>query len=370
MSDQNDAASRTEEATPRKLQQARERGEVVKTQDVGPLASLAAAATVVALAGGYLSRNLMTAMTPFLAHPDAMSFDSDGGMAIMKSAVMAGAPVIGAVLLAACFAGVAGNVIQTGLLFSPERLSIDIMKLSPLAGFKRVFGLDGFVQFLKSLVKVSLTTGLAWWVLNPHVNELEGLASMDPITMLTFAADILRRLVFAVGAFLAVIAGADWFWQRQRFLKRMRMTKEETKEDYKQSEGDPHIKARQKQLRTERARRRMMQAVPGATVVVMNPTHYAVALKYDQGETPAPMCVAKGMDSLALKIREIAEEAGVPVLEDAPLARALYAAVEIDEIIPPAHYEAVAKIIGFILSAGRTVAARKMRNGELRNAGL
>jgi flagellar biosynthetic protein FlhB len=187
---------------------------------------------------------------------------------------------------------------------------------------------------------------------------------------MTFAADILRRLVFAVAAFLLIVAGADWFWQRQRFMQRMRMTKEEMKEDFKQSEGDPHIKARQKQLRNERARRRMMQAVPTATVVVMNPTHYAVALKYDQGETPAPMCVAKGMDSLALKIREIAEEAGVPVLEDPPLARALYAAVEIDEIIPPAHYEAVAKIIGFILSAGRKVAAQKLRNGGAASVGL
>ena len=370
MSDQNEAASRTEEATPRKLQQARERGEVVKTPDVAPLASLAAAATVVALAGGYLSRNLMTAMTPFLAHPDAMNFESDGGVAIMRSAVIGAAPAIGAVMLAACAAGVAGNLIQTGVMFCPDRLAPDLTKLSPLSGFKRLFGLDGFVQFLKSLVKVTLTALLAWWVLNPHINELESLASMDPLTMLTFSADILRRLVFAVGAFLAVVAGADWFWQRQRFLKRMRMTKEETKEDYKQSEGDPHIKARQKQLRNERARRRMMQAVPDATVVVMNPTHYAVALKYDQGETPAPMCVAKGMDSLALKIREIAEAAGVPVLEDAPLARALYAAVEIDEIIPPAHYEAVAKIIGFILSAGRSVAAQKLRNGAARSLGL
>jgi flagellar biosynthesis protein FlhB len=145
----------------------------------------------------------------------------------------------------------------------------------------------------------------------------------------------------------------DWLWQRQRFLVRMRMTKEEVKEEFKNSEGDPHVKARQRQIRFERAKRRMMQAVPQATVVVMNPTHYAVALKYEQGETAAPTCVAKGLDSLALKIRAIAEEAGVPVIEDPPLARALYAAVDIDEMIPPAHFEAVAKIIGFILGAGK-----------------
>jgi flagellar biosynthesis protein FlhB len=131
------------------------------------------------------------------------------------------------------------------------------------------------------------------------------------------------------------------------------------KEDYKNSEGDPHIKARQRQIRMEKARRRMMQAVPQATVVVMNPTHYAVALKYEQGENAAPMCVAKGMDAVALRIRAIAEEAGVPVIEDPPLARALYAAVDIEEMIPPAHFEAVAKIIGFILGAGRRRAAHR-----------
>ncbi|HEY3696277.1 EscU/YscU/HrcU family type III secretion system export apparatus switch protein, partial [Phenylobacterium sp.] len=125
-------------------------------------------------------------------------------------------------------------------------------------------------------------------------------------------------------------------------------------------EGDPHVRARQKQIRNERARRRMMQAVPGATVVVMNPTHFAVALKYDAGETPAPMCVAKGVDSLALKIREVAEAAGVPIVEDPPLARSLYAAVDIDEVIPPKHYEAVARVIGFILNAGRRAAARPL----------
>ena len=365
MSDTNDAASRTEEATPRKLQQARERGEVVKTPDLASLASLSAAAAVAALAGGWLCRNLVTALTPFLAAPDAMSFGGNGGVEIMRSAVVAAALPLGAVMVAACAAGVFGNLIQTGFMFSPERLSFDFKKVSPAEGFKRVFGIDGFVQFLKSLLKVALTGLLAWWVVRPHMVELTNLAGMEPVAMLGFATDILRRLVFAVTAFLLVIAGGDWFWQRQRFLARMRMSKEELKEDYRQSEGDPHIKARQKQLRNERARRRMMQAVPGATVVVMNPTHYAVALKYDASEAPAPLCVAKGMDTLALKIREVAEANGVPVIEDAPLARALYATVDIDEIIPPAHYEAVAKIIGFILSAGRSVAARTLRSGAL-----
>ncbi len=365
MSDTNDAASKTEEPTGRKIQQARERGEVVKTPDLASLASLVAAASVITLAGGWLSRNLMAQLTPFLSSPDSMSFVGGGGLHIGRMAVMAAAPVVGAVMLVTCAAGVAANLLQTGFVFSPEKLEINLSKLSPLEGFKRVFGLDGFVQFLKSLLKVTLTALLAWWVLNPHLRDLEQLSAMDPVAMIAFSLDVLKRLVFAVGAFLLVVAGGDWFWQRQRFLKRLRMTKEEVKEEFKQTEGDPHIKARQRQIRNDRARRRMIQSVPEATVVVMNPTHFAVALKYDTNEAPAPMCVAKGMDSLALKIREVAEAHGVPVLEDPPLARALYASVEVDEVIPPAHYEAVAKIIGFILNAGREVAARRLKMGGL-----
>jgi flagellar biosynthesis protein FlhB len=167
-----------------------------------------------------------------------------------------------------------------------------------------------------------------------------------------------RSLMFAVLGLLALGGLLDFIWQRQRFMQRMKMTKEEVKEDFKQSEGDPHVKARQRQVRMERARRRMIQQVPKATVVVMNPTHYAVALRYEQGETPAPQCVAKGADAVALRIREVAEEAGVPIIEDPPLARALYANVEVDQIIPHQHYEAVAKIIGFILAGKRRPRAR------------
>jgi flagellar biosynthetic protein FlhB len=279
---------------------------------------------------------------------------------VARHAALAAAPLLAAVMFAAAAAGVAGNLVQTGLLFTPSRLKPDLNKLSPLAGFKRIFGLDGLVNFLKSLAKVAVTGLISWWVLKPHLTELANLAALEPAAMLPFAADVLRRLVFAVLALMLIVAGADWFWQRQRFMARMRMTKEELKEDYRQSEGDPHVKGKQKQIRADRARRRMMQAVPTATVVIMNPTHYAVALKYEQGEDAAPVCVAKGLDSLALKIRAIAEEAEVPVIEDPPLARALYAAVEVDDMIPQAHYEAVAKIIGFILGAGRRATAKAL----------
>lgn len=358
----NDAASKTEEATPHKLQQARLKGDVAKSPDLAPLAALAFSAAVIAILGGWLSKNMAAALLPFIAHPEQIPLQGLGVMAVARHAIMACAPVLAAVLVTAALGGAMGNLVQHGLLFTPEKLKPDVKKLSPLAGFKRIFGPDGLFNFGKSIAKILAVAAVAWWVLAPHMHEFRGLSALDPAAMLPFSAQILRQLVFAVVALMLVITGADWLWQRHRFQKKMMMSREEVKEEYKQTDGDPMIKARLRQLRAERSRRRMMQAVPTATVVVMNPTHYAVALKYEAGAASAPQCVAKGVDVVALKIRAVAEEAGVTVVEDPPLARALYAAVDVDEFIPPAHYEAVAKIIGFILSAkSRRAPARALR---------
>ncbi|CAN7593942.1 flagellar biosynthesis protein FlhB [Phenylobacterium sp. LjRoot225] len=353
MAEENEGASRTEEPTPRKLEQAREKGDVVKTPELPQLASLAAVVAVLAISGGWLCRNLALQLLPFIAHPDSIAIAGGGGMNVAQHALKAALPIILMVMLSAAAAGAAGHLLQTGLMFTPDKLKFDFTKLSPMQGLKRLFGIDGLIHFGKSLLKVAITTALAWWIVKPHLTDMERLATLDPAAILPFLADLLRRLVFAVMALLLVITGADWFVQKQRFMARMRMSKEELKEEFKNTEGDPHVKAKQKQIRAERARRRMMQAVPKATLVVMNPTHYAVALKYVQGEDDAPICVAKGMDAIALKIRDVAKEANVPVIEDPPLARALYAAVEIDDVIPQAHFEAVAKIIGFILRQSR-----------------
>lgn len=351
MSEAPDRESKTEEATPRKLEQAREKGDGVKTMDLASFATLAASAGVIVVAGGWLTRNMAVQLAPFLSRPQSMSLANSGGVEVFKHALAAAAPALLMVMLATAVSGVAANLAQSGLRITPDKLKPDFSKLSIPKGLERLFGPDGLMQFAKSVVKIVATGFIAWWILGPVIPKLSSLSALDPAAILPFTIDIFKRLIFAVALLILAIAGADWLWQRQRFLKRMRMTREEVKQDYKNSEGDPHVRARQKQIRNERARRRMMSAVPDATVVVMNPTHYAVALKYEQGVSAAPTCVAKGLDSLALRIRAVAEEAGVPVIEDAPLARALYAAVDIDEMIPPAHYEAVAKIIGFIMNA-------------------
>lgn len=355
MAEDQDKASKTEDATPRKLEEARKKGDVAKTQDLGSAMALAAAIGVILWAGGWLSLNLAEDLLPFIASPHEMmgTLEAGGGVEIARWAIMALAPALGIVMVATMVAGAGGNLVQSGLLFSPDKLKPDWSRVSPMKGFGRIFGPDGLAQFVKTLLKVVATGAICWWVLKPHAAELAQMAALGPAAMLPATLKIAGSLMGAILAFLGLMAGLDWLWQRYRFAEKMKMTREELKEDFKQSEGDPHVKARQKQLRIERSRRRMMQAVPEATVVIMNPTHFAVALKYEAGETPAPMCVAKGVDSLALRIRALAEESGVPVIEDAPLARALYATVDVDQTIPRAHYEAVAKVLGFVLGAKR-----------------
>jgi flagellar biosynthetic protein FlhB len=353
VADESDASTKTEEASPRKLEEARKRGDVAKSSDVPAFASLAAAAGFLAIAGGWMSRDLAAQLLPFVAHPDTFDFSGDGGVMVMRRALLALAPILIGVMAAAALAGVGGNLVQHGFLFVPDKLKPDPSRLSLAQGFKRLFGIDGMVHFLKSALKVGLVGAVAWFVLKPHFGDFQLLVGMDPNALLPLAIAMLKALFWGVLALLGVGALADWFWQRQRFLQRMRMTKEEMKDDFRQSEGDPHIRARLRQMRYERAKRRMMQNVPKATVVVMNPTHYAIALRYEAGDTPAPLCVAKGVDDVAFRIRELAEAHNIPIVEDAPLARALYATVEIDEIIPREHYEAVAKVIGFVLQQAR-----------------
>ncbi len=353
MAEEKDQESKTEEATPRKLEDARKKGDVAKTPDLASWLSLAGASAVILLGGGWFTTHLAQALAPFIASPHAMvgALHAGAGVEIGARAIWAAVPLLGALALATIAGGAGGNLIQSGLLFTGEKLKPKLEKISPLKGAKRIFGPDGLMNFVKTFLKLAATVAVAWIVLKPHTRELEALAAMSPAAILPMARDLAVAIMGAVLAFLGVTAFVDWLWQRHRFAKRMRMTREELKEDYKQSEGDPHVKARLKQIRAQRSRQRMMQNVPKATVIIANPTHYSVALKYEPGEDAAPLCVAKGVDVLALKIREVGREHNVPIVEDVPLARALYAAIEVDEVIPREHYEAAAKVIGFVLNA-------------------
>jgi flagellar biosynthetic protein FlhB len=351
VAEETDESSKTEEPTQRKLDEARRKGDVAKTMDLPSWASLAATFGVLAIGGGWMARDLARALLPYIAQPERLDVTGDGIRQLMTATSMAVAIPFAAVLLTAAVAGAAGSLVQTGFMFTPSKLAFDLKKLSPMAGFKRIFGVDAQVHFLKSLIKLIVIAVVVWMVFQPHQDELQSLAAMDPAALLPFTRDLLIALFMAVLCFLGLAAGADFLWQRFRFMKRMRMSREELKDDYKQSEGDPHLKAKLRQVRAERSRQRMMQNVPKATVVITNPTHFAVALRYEPGQTAAPVCVAKGVDAVALRIREVAGEHDVPIVEDPPLARALYASIDVNEVIPQSHFEAVAKIIGFIMGS-------------------
>jgi len=358
---ENDDASKTEEPSAKKLADAREKGDLAKSQDVTQLAALAGAFGAIVVAGGWLARDMGNALAPFLAQAGQIGLENGGAVIVARKAIMAAMPALVIVLVTAAAAGVVANLAQTGFLFTPDKLKPDFSKLDLIKGVGRLVGIDAIVQFAKQATKFIVTGIIAWFVVKPHASELRNLVGLDPASILPLAMTLCKSLFMAVLIFLAITAGFDWFWQRLRFNNRMRMSLQEMKDEFKQADGDPHIKARLRQIRHQRSRQRMMQAVPKATVVVMNPTHYAVALLYDADATPAPLCVAKGMDTLALKIREVAEAAGVPIIEDPPLARALYATVEIDEQIPEAHFAAVAKVIGFILNSRKPGAQARAR---------
>lgn len=352
MADAPDQESKTEEATPRKLADARKKGDVAKSPDVATAMSLAAAAAVLLIGGGYFSTQIAEQLVPFIASPHEMmgALATGGGVGIGMRALMAVAPFLGALMFAVILGGAGGNLIQSGFIFTTEKIKPKLSALSPLQGVKRVFGPDGLVQFLKTFIKLLIILVVCYSVLRPHARELENMAAMSPAMILPMVRNLAIPLMIAALIFLSFTAAADYLWQKIRFARRMRMTKEELKDDFKQADGDPHVKAKLRQIRMQRSRQRMMQAVPEATVIITNPTHYSVALRYepDKGDG-APVCVAKGMDALALRIREVAKEHDVPIVENVPLARALYAVVEVDEVIPEEHFVAAAKIIGFVM---------------------
>jgi flagellar biosynthetic protein FlhB len=288
-------------------------------------------------------------MAPFLSDPDRIEADPGHLMAVGWNVAVALAIALALPMLALIAAAIVGGVIQHRPVLAASKLKPEWSRISPLAGLKRLGSIQGLVEYAKSLVKILVVAVVLTRVLWPENARLESLVSLDPAALLGLTQHLAIKLFVATLIVMSIVAGADFAWQRFQLIKRLRMSRQELRDEMKQSDGDPMIKAKIRQLRNERARRRMMAAVPDATVIIANPTHFAVALRYDADAMAAPRCVAKGVDALALRIRAVAEDAGVPVVENPPLARALHATVEIDQDIPPEHYRAVAQVIGYVM---------------------
>ena len=349
MADDQDKSQQTEEPTQKRLEQARESGDVVKSSEVSAFVLLAGGTLAIAMFGHSTAVAIGRLLTMFIEQPEQMAVDG-AGLASMSRGILVHlafilAPFMGVMIAAS----IAGHVLQSRPSLNPEKLIPDFSKLSIPAGLARMFGPEGWMNLLKGLVKIAIVGMAIWTQLWPERGMLESIMTQSPSAVVGDMSHLLFKVLLAALSALLVIAGLDYFLQRMRFMQRNRMSKQEIKEEYRQNEGDPAIKAKVRQIRQERARKRMMTAVPDATVVIMNPTHYAVALKYESSKMQAPVCVAKGIDALALRIRAVAEENDVPVIENPPLARALHASIEIDEAVPPEHYKAVAQVIGYVM---------------------
>jgi flagellar biosynthetic protein FlhB len=346
--DTPEESSKTEDPSAKRLEDAHKRGDVVKSQEVTTWFMLGGTGLVLAAMGPMTADRLSQSLRLLLANADQFHIGSAGFEHFFLGLATAILLVALIPLTVIAAVGIAGNLIQHRPLVSFEPLIPKFSKISPISGAQRLFSREALVNFLKGLAKLTIVGTVMAYVLWPERDRLETMVTMDPAAILPATKDLGLKLMWAVMAAMTAIAVLDYFYQRQRRWNRLRMTVQEMRDEFKQMEGDPQIKGRIRAIRLERARRRMMADVAKATVVVANPTHYAVALSYDKS-MPAPRCVAKGIDTLALKIREVAEEHQVPVVENPPLARALYASVEIDETIPAEHFQAVAQVIGFVM---------------------
>ena len=342
------AGERTESASHRKREKAREKGQVAKSQEVGSFFVLLAGATLLIVMGPTMTRQLSGATQYILGNAhfllpsdlSGVNYLMRGNLGIILSVILPLAVVI-------MLAGAGSGIMQVGIKLTPSAMDFKWDRMDPIKGAKRFFQKRTFFELLKNLLKVSIIAGLATVVVRSLWPELNTAAALPLMAIVELGRDSYMKLMLVLLGFLAVLAVLDWVFQRQQHENELKMSKQEVKEEYKEIEGDPQIKARIRAQQFEMARRRMLADVPQADVVITNPTHLAVALKYEPGAA-APRVLAKGADNVAAKIREVARENRVPVIENKPVARALYAEVEVGNLVPERLFQAVAEILAYV----------------------
>lgn len=368
---EEDKSSNTEEPTDKKLRDARKKGDVAQSRETGTaMVVFAMLMILVFILPASASRMVAALQSPLLsASITQIGTDSVGlvetGIVLKELGYtlgMAMVPIASVMVLAALF----GVLVQGDTVIATDRIKPKLSKLNPLAGFKRLFSVDAFVEFLKNTVKVLAICFITYIAVRDIAQSLAQTQGFVPERLAALTLDKVRWIFLVTTMMLIPIAIADIIWKRFQWKKKQMMSLKDIKDENKDSEGDPQIRARRAELRRARARQRMAQAVPTASVILTNPTHYAVALKYEQGKDDVPICVAKGADVMAKRIRELALEHNIPMIENRPLARALHAAVEVDQRIPMEHWQAVAEIIGFVMDVRRNVRRKPPAGSTLR----
>ncbi|WP_100330925.1 flagellar biosynthesis protein FlhB [Bacillus xiapuensis] len=342
------AGEKTEKATPKKRQDSRKKGQVAKSQDINTAISFFAVFGFLFIAASFMGKRIIQlfhhSLEDYLLMPVTEANLKLIVMEIMEQLMY----ILGPVMLVALLAGLAANYLQVGFLLTGEPLKPKLEKIDPIKGFKRIFSMRALVELLKSIMKISFIGAVTFLVLWSNIEKVLKLSFKSIADSLQTVGILTLQMGLAASAVLLFLAVLDYLYQKYDFEKSIRMSKQDVKDEYKNMEGDPMIKSRIKQRQREMAMRRMMQEVPEADVVITNPTHFAIALKYDEEKLDAPYVVAKGVDYMAQKIKYIAGENDVTMVENRPLARALYDQAEIGDPIPEEFFKAVAEILAYV----------------------
>lgn len=339
---------KTEQATPKKKAEARKKGQVARSADLpGSFIMLFTFMSFMML-GGFYKQHILMLFGNLFEDWLLMELTAGNVMTLFNDVTIELLLILMPIFAIAFVIGILGNIIQFGFLLTGEPLKMQLNKLNPINGFKQIFSARTLVEFLKSVLKLLIIGILVFMAVSREWETILVLASLPIQDIFSFTAGLTLKLGIETGAVLTVLALADYFYQRYEHGKSLRMSKQDIKDEYKKSEGDPLIKGKIRERQRRMALARMMQEVPKADVIITNPTHFAVALQYDASQMEAPKIIAKGMDHVALKIREVAKASGVAMMENKPLARALYERAEIGDVIPPDLFQAVAEVLAYV----------------------
>lgn len=347
MADQEESGERTEEATPQRREEFKKQGQVAMTKELGSALLLFGMSLALWLMGRFFSAEIVHMWKEILGNFAGTIGKSGDFVPVIKFVGIHTAMILGPILVITGVLAFAATTLQIGFLTNTEAISPNLDKINPINGFQRLFSMRSIVEGLKALIKVSLVGIISFLLVKSHFMEVPKLVDVSAEQLTIFMTSFAHRILFGIGLFMVVLAVLDYAYNYWDLEKRMRMTKQELKEEVKSREGNPQIKARIRRIQREYATKRMMEQVPKADVIITNPTHIAIALKYD-ANLPAPQVIAKGADLVAEKIKELAKLAGIPIVENKPLARAIFKTIKIGQVIPRELFHAVAEILAYV----------------------
>jgi flagellar biosynthetic protein FlhB len=356
MAEESSGQEKTEDPTDRRIQEARQKGDVLKSMEVPSAAVLLCGLLAIYAMKTYMYDRLLMMMRHYFSQLHSLTITPGNMLPLTLEAMTFFALLVGPLMLVILITALGANYAQVGVLFSTEKIVPTFEKIDPIKGLQRLFSMQTLFNTLKAVAKLVIVGWVAYSVVKANLHNLLPLMDQSPLAIFIFYAKISFWMFLKAALIIAGLAALDWLFQRWQFMKKMKMTKQEIKEEAKNTEGDPHVKGRIRSIQMEMARKRMMADIPHADVVITNPTRLAIAIRYDSATMAAPQVVAKGAGVIAHRIKEIAREHRVPLMEDKPLAQALYKTVEIGEQIPANLFQAVAEILAHVYSVKRKAA--------------